>query len=179
VLTTPTYIDVTWSHTGNESSFNVQRRLRTFSGYGPWTLVATPSADASRYTDFDVVTGKGYTYRVQACNAIGCSAWVSSSQIINETAPDAPSDLQGSAVAATMVELFWSDNSTNEETFQLQRTTLVGGSYTDWVTIANTTENWGYDDHTVSSGTTYRYRVRSCNVAGCSAYAAGRALTTP
>jgi hypothetical protein len=179
-LTNPTRIDVTWSHTGNESSFNVQRRIRTFAGFGPWTLVATPAADAAAYTDLDVTTGKGYTYRVQACNAIGCSAWTSSTQIINETVPDAPSEIVATALTPTFVQLYWNDNSTNEEAFQLQRTTQVGGSYTDYVTITNTPVNYnGHDDYTVASGTTYRYRVRACNVAGCSAYVPSRAVTTP
>ena len=180
-LANPTRIDLAWSHTGgNESSFNVQRRIRTYGNLGPWTLVATPATDAGSYTDLDVTTGKGYTYRVQACNAMGCSAWTSSSQVMNETVPALAPEMTATAEGATWIQLVWYDINSNEEAFQLQRATLVGGSWSAYETIlyAGIGAYW-HDDHTVSTGTTYRYRVRACNVAGCSAYYATRPVTTP
>jgi hypothetical protein len=176
----PSRIDVAWAHFGNETSFNVQRRIRTYAGYGPWMLIANPAANTSSYTDLDVTTGKGYTYRVQACNAQGCSAWTSSPQATNETVPEFPPEMDATAYDANWIQLIWYDINPNEQGFQVQRTTRVGTTWSAYTTILNPPASaYWYDDNTVSSGTTYRYRVRACNVAGCSAYYATRIVTTP
>ena len=179
-LVNTSQISVTWSHTGNESSFTVQRRLRTYAGFGIWKVVATQAADVMTYTDMDVTTGRGYTYRVQACNSIGCSAWTTGDQIINETLPAAPSGLTATALSSTLVRVSWADNSTNEAAFQLQAKSSMGGESSDYFNVTHTAPDaTSYDDSSVISGFTYRYRVRSCNVAGCSAYVTSSPVTPP
>jgi mono/diheme cytochrome c family protein/fibronectin type 3 domain-containing protein len=74
-------------------------------------------------------------------------------------APEAPSLLVASlAVSNDMINVFWNDNSDNEEGFTLQRKVDSGA----WSTIAVTSINVNiYVDSNINAGKTYHYRVRS------------------
>ncbi len=73
----------------------------------------------------------------------------------------------GTAEGAQLT-LTWSDASTNEDGFQIQRSTGISGTFANSATVgAGIT---GYVDGTVTAGTTYCYRVSAYNAAGSSAY---------
>jgi hypothetical protein len=75
--------------------------------------------------------------------------------------------LAGTAHAAQLT-VTWSDSSTNEQGFKLERKTGTAGTYAQLATLpAGTT---GHVDTTVTAGTTYCYRARAYNTAGNSAY---------
>ncbi len=75
--------------------------------------------------------------------------------------------LLGTAHAAQLT-LNWTDASSNEDGFHIQRKTGTGGAYGTIATPpAGTT---GYVDGTVTAGTTYCYRVSAYNTAGDSSY---------
>ncbi len=84
------------------------------------------------------------------------------------TAPAAPSALTAT-VNGTTVNLSWTDNSTNETGFQLQRKTGSTGTYaqvgTNLAVNATTFSNTG-----LTASTTYFYRIRAINAAGNSSY---------
>jgi hypothetical protein len=69
---------------------------------------------------------------------------------------------------AAQLTLSWSDASTNEDGFKVERATGTTGAYGQLGTVAAGTS--GYVDATVTAGTTYCYRVRAYNTAGDSAY---------
>lgn len=81
--------------------------------------------------------------------------------------PKAPSNLNANDLGATSMALEWSDNSDNERVFEIQRRR----SGRSWALIAspgaNTTE---HTDQGLSPNTEYEYRVRACNLTGCSKY---------
>ncbi len=67
--------------------------------------------------------------------------------------------------------VMWTDGSTNEASFQLQRCTGAGCSaFTNLIKVASTTgaETGGAYMHTdaVAAGTTYCYRLAACTAAG-------------
>ena len=82
----------------------------------------------------------------------------------NTTAvPVPPSNLRGTVASNTQINLSWTDNSTNETGFKIERKTgtgvyaVVGTTATD----INT-----YSDNGLTSNTTYTYRVYSYNAGG-------------
>jgi len=73
--------------------------------------------------------------------------------------PTAPSSLSASTVSGTQINVYWSDNSSNESYFKLERKTGSGGS---WSQIATPSANaTSYGDSGLSNGTDYYYRVRA------------------
>lgn len=92
--------------------------------------------------------------------------------------PAGPSSLTAvlSGSPPTAVTLGWKDNSTNETGFEVRRRTTGGA----WQTIATPTTNaQSYSDAAVTAGSTYDYRVRACNTAGCSAWSNTASVTVP
>jgi hypothetical protein len=69
---------------------------------------------------------------------------------------------------AAQLQLSWSDNSTNEDGFKIERATGTVGTFAQiGLTGANVTT---YNDSNLNAGTTYCYRVRSYNTGGDSPY---------
>ena len=95
----------------------------------------------------------------------------------NSTTPAAPSSLSATPFSATQVNLSWTDNSSNETAFLLERKTGSGGTYAQIASIAANTVS--YSDNTVTASTTYFYRIRATNANGNSAYSNEATATTP
>jgi fibronectin type 3 domain-containing protein len=91
---------------------------------------------------------------------IGCSSNESTSIAV----PNAPSNLTGSVVAGKIV-LNWTDNSTNETGFKIERR-LGTVTYTSIGSVSSNILN--YTDATTSNGVSYTYRVYSFNGTGSS-----------
>jgi hypothetical protein len=69
---------------------------------------------------------------------------------------------------AAQLQLNWSDNSTNEDGFKVERSTSATGTYSQ---IAQTGANvTTYMDSNLTAGATYCYRLRSYNAGGNSPY---------
>lgn len=66
------------------------------------------------------------------------------------------------------VILNWADNSSNEDSFLVERSTTVAGGYIQIATAGANTRS--YTDNTVFRKTTYFYRVRAANGGGRSSY---------
>lgn len=91
--------------------------------------------------------------------------------------PAAPTGLAASAAAdVNRVELRWTDASTSESAFQIERSPSGNGGWAEIATVpADTT---GYSDQNVGCGATYFYRVRAASAAGRSDYSnVGNAAT--
>lgn len=72
--------------------------------------------------------------------------------------------LPSSLVSAAEVTLTWTDNSTNEVGFIVERATGAGS--TTFVEVVRTPANVNVHQETVAEGQTYTYRVRAYNSAG-------------
>jgi titin len=80
------------------------------------------------------------------------------------------------APSCNQIDLGWTDNSDNENSFKIERSTDgVNFSQIDTVGADVTT----YNDTTVAESTTYWYRVRASNADGDSAYTNTASATTP
>jgi hypothetical protein len=82
------------------------------------------------------------------------------------TRPAAPSSLTASAVSSSQINLSWTDNSSNEDGFKIERST-DGVSFSQIATLpAGAT---GFSNTGLPANTKYYYRVFSYNAAGNSA----------
>ena len=81
--------------------------------------------------------------------------------------PPAPSRLSAVVLSSSAIRLNWSDNSTDEIRFRIER--KKGGlPFSEIATVSANTIR--YDDTGLEAGTTYSYRVRAENSAGTSSY---------
>ena len=82
--------------------------------------------------------------------------------------PSAPSGLSVNAASQSEIDLSWTDNSSVESGFSIERKTGSGGTYS---VIATTTANvTSFSDTGLGSGTTYYYQLRAFNASGYSSY---------
>jgi hypothetical protein len=92
------------------------------------------------------------------------------------TPPAAPSGLTATAASSSQINLVWTDNSTNETGFEIDRKT---GSTGSWSQIATTGAGvTSYSNTGLTASTTYYYRVRATNSAGDSADSNEASATT-
>ena len=120
-----------------------------------------------------------YYWKIVATDSHGASSISPVWSFITELEPvsQAPSDLSANATSSSQIDLTWSDNSDHEIGFKIERKIGEGGSWSQiYVVGADTTS---YSDASLSSGTTYYYRVRSYNASGNSEYSNEANATTP
>jgi len=92
--------------------------------------------------------------------------------------PTAPSNLTATAVSASQINLQWTDRSSNEEGFEVERCTGSGCSNFALVNTAGAdTTSWSNTG--LSANTTYKYRVRAYNANGDSSYSNIVSAATP
>jgi subtilisin family serine protease len=173
---TATQVAVSWPDVGPlEEWYEVSRRSRTTGGtFGAFGAAWTRPINSVGYTDNTTSAGNDYSYRVRACNGVGCSGYANSAIVAVPLAPRAPTSLAGTVVSASRIQLTWADSSTTESRFELQRRKQnADGSWGAFALIASPARNVVYyrDSIGIASGSAYSYRIRACNVSGCSTYA--------
>ena len=78
--------------------------------------------------------------------------------------PNALSNLTATPLSATQIRLDWTDNSTDETKFYIERKTGAGGTY---ASIGNVGANiTTYTSANLTQNTEYYYRVRAYNASG-------------
>jgi hypothetical protein len=81
-------------------------------------------------------------------------------------------------VSTSRLDLFWNDVSVNETSYRMQR--RADGILGVWENLATLPPNTNhYADSSVVRDSTYRYRLRACNTAGCSPWTSSPSLTIP
>jgi len=91
--------------------------------------------------------------------------------------PNAPTGLGATAVSGSQIDLSWTDNSTDENGFRIERRTGGAGSFSEIDAVA--ADTIVYNDTTVSAGQLYSYRVRAFSFYGNSDYSNESAAATP
>jgi regulation of enolase protein 1 (concanavalin A-like superfamily) len=121
-------------------------------------------------------TGKDGDWSLPA-NSPEAEAWREiASRGIASSPPATPTGLHATIVSSSRIDLGWTDASTNETGFKIERKTGSGGTYAQTATpAANATS---YSDTGLAAATPYFYRIRSYNSAGNSAYSGEISATT-
>lgn len=89
--------------------------------------------------------------------------------------PTVPSDLVATEVTFDNIPLTWTDGSSDENNFVVERKTGAG-DYAVIRTIFPDLTTWA--DTTTEPSTTYTWRIQACNYGGCSDYAVSNEVTT-
>ena len=171
-----TTIDLTWNdESTTETAFHVERAT---SG-GAFVEIAVMGAGIVRFSDTSVAASITYQYRVRARNSGGFSAYSNIATVTTQappaTIPAAPANLAARAVSGGQVALTWTDESSNEDAFHVERAP-AGGAFSQIASLAAAVTS--YTDTAVAPETAYQYRVSASNAQGASVYSNTAPVTT-
>jgi subtilisin family serine protease len=117
----------------NPSLANYQAKALILNNVDPTGLLAARVLTGGRLNAFDAVS--------------------------NALAPETPTDLTVAGISNTNIDLVWTDNSSNEDGFKIERKTDENSEFTE---LASVSENiTAYSDSNITHSTTYYYRVRA------------------
>ena len=141
---------------------------------GAWAIAKQKSPSASVQTILSVLQATGVNV-TDTRNSIVKSR-IAIDRAVPLLAPNAPTTLVATAITTTRINLTWTDTSTNETNFILQRKTGVVGR---WATIASPAANAkSYQDNSVVASTAYYYRIYATSSGGTSAASREATATT-
>lgn len=166
-------ITLNWlDKSSNETGFRIERKTSS-----TWKEIGTVSANTIKWSDSDVVSGTEYTYRVRAYNSYGNSDYSNEKTITagGSSQLAAPSNLNATVISSAELLLKWTDNSSNEKGFIIERK-IGSGSYKTLITVKSNITS--YNDIELVPSTKYSYRVRAYNSSGYSAYSNEITTTT-
>ena len=162
-------INLTWTDNAtNESGFRIERCTGT--GCTSFAEITTVGVNATSYQNTGLLPATSYSYRVRAFNQAGTSAYSNTASATTQSvAPSAPSNLRTIVASSSQINLTWTDTSTNESGFRIERCNGIG--CTSFVEIATVGPNaTGYQNSGLTAGQSYRYRARAYNSGGNSGY---------
>ena len=161
--TSSSSIDLSWTdNSSDEDGFHIERS----TDGNNFNIVATTGADAISYTDNGLSASTTYFYRIVAYNTTGDanpSNTSSATTTGTSQVPQSASNLQATSTSSSSIDLSWTDNSSDEDGFHIERS-LDGNNFT---TISTTgADVVSYTDNGLSASTTYFYRVVAFNTSG-------------
>jgi YD repeat-containing protein len=151
-------IIVSWGAVSGATSYTIQKTAGSASNIA--------GISGTSYTDSSIVANTTYSYKVQACNAAGCSAF--SSSVTKAPLPAAPSNVTASSRSG-YAYVSWS--AVPGATSYVFKNVINTNSQP--VTLTST----DHIETAVSIGSTYTYQVSACNASGCSASVNSNAVT--
>jgi len=168
-----TSIQLNWlDNSSNEIGFEVERSL---DGVVFASITTSVAANATQFVDTGLSGATTYTYRVRALNSGGPSGYTNTASAITfPNPPAAPTALTVTVPAAptgsSQLQLNWTDNSTTETGFEIERSTDNFAAPAGTTLVATVGANIiSYPDSGLAANTTYYYRVRATNQGGDSA----------
>ncbi|HEX8318938.1 fibronectin type III domain-containing protein [Longimicrobium sp.] len=167
---------VTWSDvSSDEASFRVVRSRDTGEGFGPFEPVAERSGNVTYHVDsVGASPWVAYRYRVQACNAGGCSTSPTSAVVTMSRLPVA---LHGTRYSPARNHVGWIRGSLalGQDRYEVQRRTAdSGATFAPAGQVPGAPEGYPVerfvDTVGVAPGVSYEFRVRACNGSFCTAW---------
>ncbi len=165
-------INLAWTdNAANEAGFKLERSTDNVT----FIAVATLVANTTSYSNPSLAASTTYWYRIRAYEGTNNSAYSNTASATTQSPPAAPSNLTATAVSSSRINLTWTDNSSSEAGFKLDRST-DGVAFTQ---IAILTKNVvSFANTNLPSSTAYWYRIRSYDGANHSAYSNVASATT-
>ncbi len=168
-------INLSWNdNSNNEDGFKIERKT---TASGTYSEIAQVGPNINTYNNTGLTGGTEYCYRVRSYNAVGNSSY--SNESCNNTFPDLPNvpiNLVANIIQSPLsVELVWTDNSTNEDGFIIEKEALTEAFVVIDTVLANVSS---YQDLDVAIQT-YNYRIKAFNITGSSDYSAVAQVSVP
>ena len=114
-----TSIGITWTdNSANEYGFKIGRKKSTDTSY---ILVHTTAVNETNYINTGLDSGVTYYYRVSAYDSYVNSSYSNEANTTTLSVVNAPSNLAATVQSISSIKLTWTDNSTNELGFKLER----------------------------------------------------------
>ena len=141
-------VQLTWvDNSAHEEGFRIERD----DGSG-FTEIGSVSSDVTEYMDTGLSYGQSYEYRVAAYTSINTSQWISITAV---TEFPAPSDLIANGMSDSEIQLSWTDNTSFETGFRIERDD--GSGFTEIGSVSSDVTE--YMDTGLTFGQNYDYRV--------------------
>ena len=158
-----TKIDLVWADRSfNEAGFKIERKIGAAGGY---VQIASVAANVKNFSDNGLAVNTTYFYRLRAFNAGGHSNY--SGEASTVTLPIAPGSLSAEPVTNHKIALTWTDSSSNETGFKIERK-ITNDVYVEVATVGANVS--AYADSNLAANTEYFYRLRAFNTGGHSNY---------
>lgn len=167
-------VNLSWTdNSSDETLFKIERR----EGLGTYVFVADVAENVTSYADGGLTGATGYTYRIRAANPDARSGYSNEATATTfpSIPPSAPSDLTATAVTGIQIDLSWTDNSSGETGFKIERRS-GDEPYSEIRTL--TPDISAFSDSPLLPLTTYWYRVKATGFAGDSGYSNEASATT-
>jgi titin len=189
VLTTPSAplvvvgssntVNLTWG--APDANATTVHILRSVSA-GPFADIHTVASSVTSYADTTCLPGTTYAYKLQAVRDDDVSELSPASSSVTTpvalAAPATPTGLTAVAQSPTAVGLTWTDNASNEASYQVYRKDGAAVSFNQVSPdLAAGTTAW--QDTSVVASFLYTYTVKARNAAGDSDASNEAAVTTP
>ena len=171
----PSQINLSWTAAiGLVERYRIERRT---GASGTFAVIDSVTPGTTTYQSTGLTSSTLYTYRVQACNASGCSSYSNEAAATTAMlAPSAPSGLTASAVSASQINLGWTAATGTVASYRIERKTGAAGTFA--VIDSVTGGTLAYQSTGLAPGTQYGYRVQACNPVGCSPFTTEASATT-
>jgi len=169
-------IRLNWTdNSTNEIGFKIERSVTSGGNYAE---IAQVGIDIKTFADNSLQANTKYFYRVRAFNNQGNSDYTNEANATTALPlPTAPTTLLAEIISSSQIRLNWTDNSTNEIGFKIERSITSGGSYAEIAQVGIDIKT--FTDNSLQANTKYFYRVRAFNNQGNSDYTNEANVTTP
>jgi FtsP/CotA-like multicopper oxidase with cupredoxin domain len=124
----PFQVNLAWTdNASDETGFTIERALVTNGVPGAFAPINNVGANVTTYSDTSVAPSTTYVYRVFAFNPNGNSPYSNEATVTTPAAVLAPTNLAAQLLFGPIrARLTWTDNSNNENQFQVWRSTNGG-----------------------------------------------------
>ena len=154
-----------------EDGFKIERSTDGVT----FTQITTVGSGVFQYNDTGLTESTEYYYRVR--EYLGSDDGPYSNVAATWTVPSTPTSLTATATSSSQIDLAWTDVSTGNTGYVIERRSPAGsGTYVQVGTAGATATS--YSDTLLTAATQYEYRVAASNPAGLSAYSNADDATT-